>query len=39
MSQRSLHEFLNIQLFLWFKAHDWDEDDHMDGLELLKALR
>lgn len=29
---------LEEQLFLWFKAHDWDEDDLMDGLELLKAL-
>jgi len=29
---------LEERLFLWFKAHDWDEDDLMDGLELLKAL-
>jgi hypothetical protein len=21
------------------QAHDWDEDSHMDGTELLKALR
>jgi len=29
---------IDEQLFLWFKAHDWDENDYMDGLELLKAL-
>jgi len=29
---------IDEQLFLWFKAHDWDENDCMDGLELLKAL-
>ena len=27
------------KVFTWFTAHDWDEDDHLDGLELLKALR
>jgi len=29
---------LDEQLFLWFSAHDWDEDARMDGLELFKAL-
>ena len=27
------------KVFLWFQAHDWDQDAHMDGTELLKALR
>lgn len=26
------------KVFLWFSAHDWDENAHLDGLELLKAL-
>ena len=26
------------KVFLWFSAHDWDEDSHLDGLEMLKAL-
>jgi len=29
---------LDEQLFLWFEAHDWDENAHMDGIELFKAL-
>ena len=24
--------------FYYFKLHDYDKDDHLDGLELLKAL-
>ena len=27
------------KVFTWFSAHDWDEDSHLDGLELIKALR
>ena len=27
------------KVFTWFTAHDWDEDAHLDGLELIKALR
>ena len=27
------------KVFTWFTAHDWDEDSHLDGLELIKALR
>ena len=26
------------KVFTWFSAHDWDEDAHLDGLELIKAL-
>ena len=26
------------KVFTWFSAHDWDEDSHLDGLELIKAL-
>ena len=25
-------------MFNWFKAHDGDEDEQLDGLELVKAL-
>ena len=28
----------NDQVFIWFSAHDWDEDTYLDGLELIKAL-
>jgi len=33
-------ETMNIdeKVFTWFAAHDWDADDHLDGLELVKAL-
>jgi len=27
------------RVFLWLEAHDWDQDSHMDGTELFKALR
>lgn len=26
------------KVFTWFSAHDWDLDEHLDGLEMLKAL-
>ena len=26
------------KVFIWFTAHDWDEDTYLDGLELVKAL-
>jgi len=26
------------KIFSWFTAHDWDLDEHLDGLELVKAL-
>ena len=28
---------LDQRVFLWFSAHDWDEDEALDGLELVKA--
>ena len=28
---------LDQRVFLWFSAHDWDEDEMLDGLELIKA--
>jgi len=33
-------ETMNVdeKVFTWFAAHDWDADDHLDGLELVKAL-
>jgi hypothetical protein len=33
-------ESMNVdeKIFTWFTAHDWDMDDHLDGLELIKAL-
>lgn len=33
-------ETMNVdeKVFTWFTAHDWDVDDHLDGLELVKAL-
>ena len=27
---------LDQRVFLWFSAHDWDEDEALDGLELVK---
>ncbi len=39
-SQQELKRMeLDEKVFLWFQAHDWDQDSHMDGTELLKALR
>jgi len=32
------HMDLDEKLFLWFQSHDWDENNQMDGLELLKSL-
>lgn len=26
------------KVFTWFNTHDWDLNEHLDGLELLKAL-
>lgn len=26
------------KVFTWFSAHDWDSDNSLDGLELVKAL-
>lgn len=33
-------ETMNVdeKIFTWFTAHDWDTDDHLDGLEMLKAM-
>eukprot|EP00092_Neocalanus_flemingeri_P009231 GFUD01009936.1.p1 GENE.GFUD01009936.1~~GFUD01009936.1.p1 ORF type:complete len:192 (+),score=52.27 GFUD01009936.1:352-927(+) len=33
-------ETMNVdeKVFTWFTAHDWDANDHLDGLELIKAL-
>ena len=28
---------LDQRVFLWFSAHDWDEDEALDGLELVKV--
>ncbi len=30
---------LDERVFMWLEAHDWDDDQHMDGTELIKALR
>jgi len=29
---------VNEKVFTWFNTHDWDLNEHLDGLELLKAL-
>jgi len=29
---------IDEKVFTWFNTHDWDLDNHLDGLELLKAL-
>lgn len=26
------------KVFTWFNTHDWDLDEHLDGLEMVKAL-
>jgi len=33
-------ETMNVdeKVFTWFSAHDWDADEHLDGVELVKAL-
>jgi len=33
-------ETMNVdeKVFTWFSAHDWDANDHLDGLEMTKAL-
>merc|ERR1719347_572818 len=28
---------IDEKIFSWFTAHDWDIDEHLDGLELVKA--
>ena len=29
---------IDEKVFTWFTAHDWDENENLDGLELTKAL-
>ena len=28
---------LDQKVYIWFSAHDWDEDTFLDGLELIKV--
>ena len=28
-------KYFEIQVFTWFNTHDWDLDDHLDGLEMV----
>ena len=27
--------YFESQVFTWFNTHDWDLDDHLDGLEMV----
>lgn len=38
-TERDLEKMgVDEKVFTWFNTHDWDLDDHLDGLEMVKAL-